>query len=311
MEQTRSPRILIADEDVEVCAVLKGICAPWDPWIRQLTTPLWVVEVVQQPYYDVIMLDPDLPSPLGLARLATLRALCPCAKIIVLSPTDDRALIRQALQSGAFDVVHKPVVPAVLGHVVQRALDLRPLEAELSPALTELAHCQAQLQQLATKVTTLTQELLSTKDLLVTLAQDIEHSYHHAETQMGMQLHAFIAPLIEALSHQAHTPAYELPVALLVKHMEQLYVEDLAPGGTAATRLSTQEVRIAALLTAGLTTEVIAAQLHIAPATVKTHRRNIRKKLGLNGTAQKLRPYLQAFTPKAASTEPYLRALSV
>lgn len=310
MEQTRSPRILIADEDVEVCAVLKGICAPWDPWIRQLTTPLWVVEVVQQPYYDVIMLDPDLPSPLGLARLATLRALCPCAKIIVLSPTDDRALIRQALQSGAFDVVHKPLVPAVLGHVVQRALDLQPLEAELSPALAELAHCQAQLQQLATKVTTLTHELLTTKDLLVTLAQDIEHSRHHTETQRGAQLHAFIAPLIEALGRQAQTPAYELPVALLVKHMEQLYAEDSVPGAATA-RLSTQEVRVVALLTAGLTTEVIAAQLHIAPATVKTHRRNIRKKLRLSGTTQKLRPYLQALTPKVSSTEQRLQALSM
>jgi DNA-binding NarL/FixJ family response regulator len=310
MEQTRSPRILIADEDVVVCAVLRGICAPWNPWIRQLTTPLWVVEVVQQPYYDIIMLDPDLPSPLGLARLATLHALCPCATIIVLSPTDDRGLIRQALQSGAFDVVHKPVVPAVLGHVVQRALDLQPLEAELPPALAELAYCQAQLQQLATKVTTLTHELLTTKDLLVSLAQDIEHSRHHAETHMGAQLYAFIGPLIEALGQQAQTPLYELPVALLVKHMEQLYSED-SPPGAATARLSTQEVRIVALLTAGLTTEVIATKLHIAPATVKTHRRNIRKKLGLRGTTQKLRPYLQAFTPKASSTAQRLQALSM
>jgi DNA-binding NarL/FixJ family response regulator len=43
-----------------------------------------------------------------------------------------------------------------------------------------------------------------------------------------------------------------------------------------------------------MTTEEIAAQLCISPETVKTHRRNIRKKLGIVGTRRQLNNYLRS-----------------
>jgi DNA-binding CsgD family transcriptional regulator len=44
----------------------------------------------------------------------------------------------------------------------------------------------------------------------------------------------------------------------------------------------------------GLTGLQIADLLHISPDTVKTHRRNIRKKLGLTNSRTNLASYLQA-----------------
>jgi DNA-binding CsgD family transcriptional regulator len=43
-----------------------------------------------------------------------------------------------------------------------------------------------------------------------------------------------------------------------------------------------------------MTTEEIAAHLRISPETVKTHRRNIRKKLGILGTRRKLSTSLRS-----------------
>jgi DNA-binding CsgD family transcriptional regulator len=62
----------------------------------------------------------------------------------------------------------------------------------------------------------------------------------------------------------------------------------------AAPALSAREMRIALMIKNGLTSEDIAAYLQLSPETVKTHRRNIRKKLGLIGSGDQLRAYFRS-----------------
>jgi DNA-binding CsgD family transcriptional regulator len=51
-------------------------------------------------------------------------------------------------------------------------------------------------------------------------------------------------------------------------------------------RLTDREREVAGLLRKGLTRRQIGEQLHLAPETVKTHLRNIRRKLGLQSIAE-------------------------
>ena len=60
------------------------------------------------------------------------------------------------------------------------------------------------------------------------------------------------------------------------------------------TVLTPTELRTAFLIWNGLTTDEIAKHMHISPETVKSHRKNIRKKLGLNKSHHNLRAHLQA-----------------
>jgi DNA-binding CsgD family transcriptional regulator len=60
--------------------------------------------------------------------------------------------------------------------------------------------------------------------------------------------------------------------------------------------LSMGELRVALMVKNGLTNEEIAEYLHITPETVKTHRRNIRRKLGITGERSDLNAYLQSLT---------------
>jgi DNA-binding CsgD family transcriptional regulator len=64
--------------------------------------------------------------------------------------------------------------------------------------------------------------------------------------------------------------------------------------------LTEREREVAALLIQGNTRQVISEQLYIAPETVKTHLRNIRRKLGLK-TIKEIPMFLNDFlagTPK-------------
>jgi len=75
-------------------------------------------------------------------------------------------------------------------------------------------------------------------------------------------------------------------------------IEDLTSGfamdSRVAMNLSFTELRIASLVKNGVTTEEIARQLHVAESTVRTHRKNIRKKLKINNALYSLRNFLNA-----------------
>ena len=70
-------------------------------------------------------------------------------------------------------------------------------------------------------------------------------------------------------------------------------MEDLtsgfSPDAKLAAALSFAELRVASLIKSGLSTEDIAEHLHISYNTVRTHRKNIRKKLGINNSQYSLR----------------------
>ena len=78
--------------------------------------------------------------------------------------------------------------------------------------------------------------------------------------------------------------------------MLNAHIEELTNGVSSDTKiidtLTSTELRIASLIKNGLKTEEIASYLYISPETVKTHRRNIRKKLNLNNSLYNLRHYL-------------------
>jgi DNA-binding CsgD family transcriptional regulator len=85
------------------------------------------------------------------------------------------------------------------------------------------------------------------------------------------------------------------------------YIEDLTSGLVmdlqGSTSLSLSELRIASMIKHGMATEEIARLLYVSPDTVKTHRRNIRRKLRIKGAKKNLGAYLRSITQEAAEAE--------
>ncbi len=63
-----------------------------------------------------------------------------------------------------------------------------------------------------------------------------------------------------------------------------------------STHLTFQEIKVIALIKQGHSNQEIAEQLHIAVSTVKTHRKNILKKIGLKGKTAFMQ-FVFSFTP--------------
>ena len=136
---------------------------------------------------------------------------------------------------------------------------------------------------------------VSESQLVARLARNIASIREQAESTVISQIRYLLIPLIEHVKKEQSMPRYRQHIALLLKH-----IEDISSGF--ATRLqmdnglSMSELRVALMVKNGLTNEEVAEYLRIAPETVKTHRRNIRRKLGITGEKSDLNVYLQSLT---------------
>ena len=59
-----------------------------------------------------------------------------------------------------------------------------------------------------------------------------------------------------------------------------------------ASELTPQEIEVAALIREGKTSQDIADRMHLSITTINFHRRNLRRKLGLNKTGTNLQTFL-------------------
>jgi FixJ family two-component response regulator len=181
---------------------------------------------------------------------------------------------------GAFDFLEKPIPMDLLYHVIKRALDVQKTEIEHRKILEEFGKKS--------------QELVETIQALSVLMKNIEIAKQEMGKMMAAQFRSLLVPIIENIqkdrSLKIHTPQLE---------MLSNYIDNLTgdvPGhqqtNTSLSSLSFRELQIALMIKNYMTNEDIAARLHISPETVRTHRRNIRKKLGMKGAKARLHAHL-------------------
>jgi len=88
-------------------------------------------------------------------------------------------------------------------------------------------------------------------------------------------------PIIEKLLQDKNIERYRADLDMLIRSIRDLS-SDFDNDIKIALALSTTELRVASLIKNGMPNQEIAKHLYITVSTVKTHRRNIRKKLDLH-----------------------------
>ncbi len=134
-------------------------------------------------------------------------------------------------------------------------------------------------------------ELLDTNKALSVLATNIEKNWKEVERRMGLTITAEVMPMVNKLREDT-----------VIGHKTELdmlaaYVTNLTSGLTNSTfiasALSSAELRVAAMIKNGLSSPEIARQLFVSLHTIKTHRRNIRKKLNIQNSSVSLPAFLR------------------
>lgn len=135
-------------------------------------------------------------------------------------------------------------------------------------------------------------QLLETNDALSVLARNLERARKESEKQILHRTRTLILPIVERMIGSNGLEAHQSDLELL-----KSYVMNLFPGHSEdlkmAARLSATESRIAAMIRNGMSSEDIARNLYISTNTVKTHRKNIRRKLDLQNSGLNLRAWLE------------------
>jgi DNA-binding CsgD family transcriptional regulator len=125
------------------------------------------------------------------------------------------------------------------------------------------------------------------------LAREIAKIHEAGEDNILRQIRSLLLPLVANAKQEKSRQKCNQLIDTIIKHIEDIscgFVTHLQTNND----LSMREIRIALMVKDNLTNQEIADYLCITPETVKTHRRNIRRKLGITGTNSELNTYLRS-----------------
>ena len=190
-------------------------------------------------------------------------------------------------------MLEKPFRNELLYHSILRALKALENERGFRKLIDDLKQSRSELLGQQKRLENLNAQLRDTNRALSIFAQNIEREREDVEKRIAVKLRNLVIPMVQRLKNDKALARYESQLDMLT-----MQIEDLTSGFTMDSRvaavLSFTELRVASLIKNGITTEDIARQLHISESTVRTHRKNIRKKLKINNVQYSLRNFLNS-----------------
>ncbi|MDM8525822.1 PAS domain S-box protein [Desulfococcaceae bacterium HSG8] len=211
------------------------------------------------------------------ANMITDRSGKPLLVMASVIDISEKKRMEEALKKSNEDLEHR---------VQERTTELMSTAEELERKQEDLMYHKAQLERV-------NDELVDTNKALTVLARNVEKSKDEAEKKIALTIRSKIIPIIEGLKRDRTLSKRraELDVASTCLHD---LVSDLSDDMEVIFSLSPVELQIATMIKNGLTSRGIAEQLNISPLTVKTHRKNIRKKLNIRKSDINLTAYLRS-----------------
>jgi PAS domain S-box-containing protein len=174
-------------------------------------------------------------------------------------------------------------------------LEIRVLErtAELNNAIKTLQRSETELSQRKLALEKLNKELLETNQALSVLARNIDHEKDELEKKISQEVTSKIMPIIKKLEKDVYCQKRLADLEVLTHYLNGI-VSDPTLSYKIYPLLTEHEMRVAVMIKNGLISQKIADMLNISLHTVKTHRKNIRKKLKIQNSNVNLATYLKS-----------------
>jgi ATP/maltotriose-dependent transcriptional regulator MalT len=138
----------------------------------------------------------------------------------------------------------------------------------------------------------LNKEMVENNQAVSVLARNIDRNKEVYENKIYEMATTKIIPIIKELKNNKKCQRIIADLEVLETHVNGLYSVS-NNHNEIINILTEQEMRVAALIKRGLTSQKISNMLFISEDTVKTHRKNIRKKLKIQNSNINLVSYLK------------------
>src|SRR5437667_12627167 len=141
----RSPkaRILVVDDDASTRALFGELLQRWGYDVEQTSDGHNALKLISELHPDVIISDLVMPKLDGLALTRALREESPETPVIIITGKGSIDAAVEAVRQGVFDFVDKPLDPARLKVILQRALEKRETEHEMQVLRRRLGQVDA------------------------------------------------------------------------------------------------------------------------------------------------------------------------
>ena len=124
-------RVLVVDDDASTREVFGELLQRWGYDVEQTGDGHDALKLITERHPDVIISDLVMPKLDGLALTRALREESPDTPVIIITGKGTIDAAVEAVREGVFDFVEKPLDPARLKVILQRALEKRQTEHEM------------------------------------------------------------------------------------------------------------------------------------------------------------------------------------
>ncbi|MBW1696490.1 MAG: sigma-54-dependent Fis family transcriptional regulator [Deltaproteobacteria bacterium] len=124
------PKILVVDDDLSLRQMLNAVLSDDGYEVQEASDGQSAVEAVENQFYDLILLDIRMARMGGIEALKQIKKLSPGIPVIIMTAYASVDTAREALKSGAFDYLTKPLDIDELKLLLERALRHYQLEQE-------------------------------------------------------------------------------------------------------------------------------------------------------------------------------------
>ena len=164
---------------------------------------------------------------------------------------------------------------------------------ELNNALKSVQNSEKELDERKLVLEKLNRELMETNQAVFVLARNIDQKKKDLERKISKICSSRLIPILKGLQKDVYCQKREADLELVISYLNEV-TNNSSLYHDIASRLTYQEMRVVMMIKNGLTSQQIADSLFISSHTVKTHRKNIRKKLNIDNKSVNLVTYLKS-----------------
>jgi DNA-binding CsgD family transcriptional regulator len=299
-------KALIISCDEHTCRLLNSLLAQWRINAESTCDPAVAIHSAKPTFYKIILFehsDPNSAIELGL----DLRTCYPEALIVYISDQPPETGIAEVLEIHSVDILNKPICRDLLFRTIKQFLGSQRLA--LPSRLQSLEETQHFLLGQVVNLARLLRRFNASGAELFSSDDDVKESMLRDQT-VYQTLKKIINATIDDLKNATKPQQYELHMRTLLHCIDNMSFTCLH-NDPRRQLLSPGEMRVLSLIKMSMTTQEIADLVHVTEDTVKTHRRNIRRKLALTGKAVDLQSYLKSLEEEAARGDEDENALTL